>query len=131
MGLVAWMLIVTMMGAGIGRTSNTLELRGARRVGEGVAYEGNQWCLYMHRGTLHLLLHTLLSSANANPPLCHIQWLSGEAFPRGSRGCHVWHPGGAICPGTWHPGGAMYGTRGVPSVRGHGTQGCLEQILEG
>ena len=32
MGLVAWMLIVMMMGAGIGRTSNTLELRGARRI---------------------------------------------------------------------------------------------------
>ena len=32
MGLVAWMLIVMMMGAGIGRNSNTLELRGARRI---------------------------------------------------------------------------------------------------
>ena len=32
MGLVAWMLIVMMMGAGIGRTSHTLELRGARRI---------------------------------------------------------------------------------------------------
>ena len=27
MGLVAWMLIVMMMGAGIGRNSDTLELR--------------------------------------------------------------------------------------------------------
>ena len=32
LGLVAWMFIVTMMGAGIGRNSNTLELRGAPRI---------------------------------------------------------------------------------------------------
>ena len=32
MGLVAWMLIVMIMGAGIGRTSHTLELRGACQI---------------------------------------------------------------------------------------------------
>ena len=67
------------------------------------------------------------------PRGCHVWHPGGAKLSRdiAPRVCHVWHPGGAICPGTWHPGGAMYGTRQVPSVRGHGTQGCLEQILEG